>query len=209
MDIQLLPAPPTDNLYKFMAIFGAWTLLILAVFMMGVDYLVYKSKEEMQQTVAYYRATDNIQHIQDRLAAIQAGQLNKAIVWWAPIHDGSKAEKIYLQNDLQLNQAYLNRHQGDDHRHDAKTYWKIFSAIHAIVYILVLGGIGIFCLVSGFYRWWRVQRISDDMLLDQQNCQKMTNKKLKLELETMATPSPPTPATAPAPEPAPAPTPAP
>lgn len=191
MDIPFLPSPPTDNLYKFMAILGAWTLLILAVFLMGVDYLAFKSKEEAQQTIAYYRAAHNVQLIQDRLAAIQAGRLNDAIVPGSSPHDGSNSERTRLQNGLQNNQDYVTRHQDDAYRDDAQTDWQILSAIHGLYYILVLGGVGIFCLIPGFYRWWRIQRVSDDLLDSQLKFQKMTNQKLQLKLDAVNQPPPP------------------
>lgn len=186
MDIKFLPTPPTDNLYKFMAIFGAWALLILALFMMGIGYLGFKSKEETQQTIAYYRTTSTVQHIQDRLAAIQAGRLKDAIVPWAPLHDGSGAEKAFLQNALRNNQAYLAHHHDDADRHDIWTYWQIFSATHGIYFILALGGTGIFCFLFGFRRWQHIQSVSDAILDGELTFQKMTNQKLQRELEAMA-----------------------
>lgn len=197
MDIQFLPSPPTDNLYKFMAIFGAWALLILSVFLMGTDYLAFKSKVEAQQTIAYYRATHNVKLIQDRLAAIQAGRLNDAIVPWAPHHDGSDSEKVFLQNGLQNNQAYVTHHQDDADRDDVQTDWQILSAIHGLFYILVFGGVGIFCLISGFYRWWRIQRISDALQDNELAFQKMTNQKLQRKLDAVTQPpAPPAPPSA-------------
>lgn len=190
MDIKFLPTPPTDNLYKFMAIFGAWALLILAVFMMGVGYLGFKSKEETQQTIAYYRTTSTVRHIQDRLAAIQAGRLEDAIVSWAPLHDGSDAEKTFLQNALQNNQTYLAHHHGDADRHDVWTFWQIFSATDGLFFILVLGGTGIFCFIFGFLRWQHIQSISDAILRGELAFQEMTNQKIRCELEATA-PSPP------------------
>ncbi len=197
MDIQFLPSPPTDNLYKFMAIFGAWALLILAVFLMGVDFLAFKSKVEAQQTIAYYRATHNVQLIQDRLAAIQAGRLNDAIVPWAPLHDGSDSEKAFLQNGLQNNQAYVTRHKDDADRDDVQTDWQILSAVHGLFYILVFTGIGILCLIPGFYRWWTIQRVSDALLDSELDFQKMTNQKLRRELDAATqSPAPPAPPSA-------------
>lgn len=188
MDIPFLPSPPTDNLYKFMAIFGAWALLILMVFLMGVDYLAFESKVEAQQTTAYYRAAHNVQLIQDRLAAIQAGRLNDAIVPWAPLHDGSDSEKAFLQDGLQNNQTYVTRHKDDANRDDVQTSWQILSAIHGLFYILVFVGVGIFCLVLGFYRWWRIQRVSDDLQDSQLKFQKMTNQKLQRKQDAVNQP---------------------
>lgn len=190
MDIKFLPTPPTDNLYKFMAIFGAWALLTLALFMMGIGYLGFKSKEETQQTIAYYRTTSAVQHIQDRLAAIQAGRLKDAIVPWAPLHDGSEAEKVFLQNALRNNQAYLAHHHDDADRHDIWTYWQIFSATGGIYFILALGVTGIPCFLFGFFRWQHIQSVSDAILDGQLAFQKMTNQKLQCELEAKVS-SPP------------------
>jgi len=188
MDIKFLPTPPTDNLYKFMAIFGAWALLILAGFMMGIGYLGFKSRQEMQQTVAYYRTTGTIRDIQDRLAAIQAGRPKDAIVSWAPLHDGSDAEKAFLQNALKSNQAYLARHHDDLDRHDVWTFWQIFSATDGLFFILVLGGVGIFCFIFGFLRWRHIQHISNAILHGELAFQEMANQKLQLELEAMTPP---------------------
>jgi hypothetical protein len=197
MDIQFLPSPPTDNLYKFMAIFGAWALLILALFVMSIGYISFKSREESQQAIAYTRSVGTVLHIQDRLDAIQAGRLNDAIVTWSPIQDGSDTEKAFLRKALQNNKEYLARHQGDAERHDAWTFWQILEATHGIVFILIFGGVGIFCFIYGFRRWYkRVQRVSDAILLGKQTLQELTNQKLKRDLEAATqTPqlSPPTP----------------
>jgi len=193
MDIQLLPSPPTDNLYKFMAIFGAWVLLILALFVMGIGYLSFKSREESQQAIAYTRSVGTVLHIQDRLDAIQAGRLNDAIVTWFFFNDTAATEKAFLRKALQNNKEYLAHHQGDAERHEAWTFWQILEATHSIVFILALGGVGIFCFMYGFRRWYkRVQRVSDAILLGKQTFQEMTNQKLKCELEAAAqTPQPP------------------
>lgn len=160
--------------------------------MMGIGYLSFKGKEESQQAIAYTRSVSTVLHIQDRLDAIQAGRLNDAIVTWSPFQDGSDTEKAFLRKALQSNKEYLAHHQGDAERHDAWTFWQILDATHSIIFILVLGGVGIFCFMYGFRRWYqRVQRVSDAILLSKQIFQEMTNQKLKCELEALPTPPQP------------------
>lgn len=74
--MNIIPAAPTENLYKFFAIFGLWLFVILGGVLIGLQYLSYLGDEELKATQSFYSSKDTDRKVMARIKAIQEGRLN-------------------------------------------------------------------------------------------------------------------------------------
>lgn len=157
-----LPSPPTDNLYKFIAIFGLYLLLGLLAFFSWLGYLQFHSEREMKRSQAYFFSVQMESQISARLSSIKAKRLSENKLEWTPPGATSDQEQKFLQmalenhrQTIQKNKDVLNTRPGEE-----------LEVMKAMGYfwlmpIYVLFAVG--CPFFGFLGWYRkIQRPSEE-----------------------------------------------
>ncbi|RBC02804.1 hypothetical protein C3E97_008600 [Pseudomonas sp. MWU12-2115] len=150
--MQWLPSPPTDNLYKFMAIFGLWLLLGLLLLFAWFGYMNFKLDEESRDNQHYYFSKNMKLDISRRLASLEANNSGENKLEWVPENSSPDQEKSFLKEALKNHEEtmestkyVLKSQTGRD--------LKIFEASGALWILWLYVAIAIACPYLGF-KWW-------------------------------------------------------
>nr|PMK12041.1 hypothetical protein BCU07_11075 [Vibrio sp. 10N.261.54.E10] len=180
--VNFFPTPPTDNLYKFCAIFGAWLVAgVIALFML-LGYVMYDAEKQLIAQTHHIRTTGNYQRVLDRLESIEQGNLGENIIEWTLISDGSEQE---VQGLLQIksNHEKAIKEYEEAIRTDYRNAFDIAEATGVMWVILILITIAVFFFYFGFKYWYvKVQKVSDELMLTDLKIKRLTLIQLEQEL---------------------------
>lgn len=183
--MQILPAPPTDNIYKFAAITGIWFAVALAVIFLGLAYVKDQNIIERQRSSNYDYAVAQVALIARRLDFIASGNEDSGRLVWMPISVPVEAEKPQLDNLLREYRATVTTYEATPRSEVVQrseqlvivvSYW--FYVVFALIIVLA-----VVLTIFGFGGWYRyVQRPAERLLEVELKLRHAELKKLELEL---------------------------
>lgn len=101
--MPIIPTPPTDNLYKFIAIFGMWAFGFAVLFFSTLIFASYKYEVLLGQQTEVMRVQGLIDTANRRIAALDAGQFDKyKITWLTGYEHRPTDEKKFLEGALKF-----------------------------------------------------------------------------------------------------------
>lgn len=161
--MKIIPTAPTDNLYKFMAIFGLSLTVILAAVLVWFSYLSYLGSKELEATQSYYYSQDTVRQVTVRMTAITEGRLNENKLDWVPAYEKPSDEMKFLklvyenhQKSMAESEPVMNRKSG-----------QYFEVLEAMGIQWILPAYTVVCIllaVIGFERWYvKIQRPADKL----------------------------------------------
>lgn len=220
--MKIIPSPPTDNLYKFVAIFGLWLCTVLVVFLGFTNYLVYESAQEARLTGYYVFAEGRINEVSRRIKAIDEGRKLDDLVADIPRMPSLAQEREFLENIRTRFQKNLAERKPVPQWRSQ--FFEQLDAMGGEYTVAAFSLVAVGCFYFGFRGWYRnVQGPSEqaahiDLQLKRKELDlkhiELRQKEVELRLkecelrrmerdDTASTPAAAAPATAPAPEPAP------
>ncbi len=157
-----LPSPPTDNLYKFVAISGLWLLLGLLVFFSWLGYLQFQNSKEAKRSQAYFFSERMEIQISARLDSIKANRPKENKLEWTPPDATLEQEQQFLQmalnnhrQTIEKNKDVLDRKPGED--------LEILKAMGFYWLMPVYVFFAVSCPFIGFLGWYRkIQKPSEE-----------------------------------------------
>lgn len=180
--MNILPSPPTDNIYKFCAIIGAWlcTLSIAAIAfivyttMQHLDFSLQRSNNSLSK---YY-----LQQIEKRTKSIEKGELSKNIIEWSPFKDGSENEINFLKV-ASRNHSESIRELDSKAVSDTDLVFKIIDNLGLKSCIPILAAFSFLLMLWGFKKWYNELQTKIDNGANIDLAIKDLNlKKIRLEL---------------------------
>lgn len=180
--MQVFPSPPTDNLYKFMAIIGSWLMTLVMASFMFMEYINYDIKRQSTDQDNYRDSLKTIRNIEKREKSITNGNLEENILSWTFASDGSERETEFLSEVKTRNQDQVSKFEKDK-KTDYNQWFNIIDETDAKLLIFLVTAIGSLCLYFGFLQWYKkVQKYDDKSLLLEVKIKELTIKKLEHEL---------------------------
>jgi len=170
--LSYIKTPPTDSLYKFMAIAGFIVALVTGIAYQYANYKLFQKREELWQdsTIVYekkemFRTTnrlcDSLIHKNDSLIKIK--------------NQDKRVIKILIQYNKQLDSlkmAYLDKNEVSDSLYFS--YQHKFAERNVLLYLIkmysdiawYLFAIGIISMLSGFIFWYIKVQYYLDLILE-------------------------------------------
>ncbi|EHK4786486.1 hypothetical protein [Vibrio parahaemolyticus] len=180
--MKFFPTPPTDNLYKFCAILGAWLVAgVIALFML-LGYVTYDLEKQSVAQTHHFRTMSNYEKVIDRLSSIEQGKLDENIIEWLPSSDGSENEVDRLL-EIKANQEKAITEYENEIRTDYGEIFEVVEATGIWWVICVLISLSVLCFYFGFKLWYiKVQKISDELLVLDVEIKRLTLRQLEKEV---------------------------
>jgi len=181
MNMNFLPKPPTDNLYKFVAILGLWMLVFTVAIGFFINFMIYQIEQETETVARLMGYDSKLSRIERRLQSIEDGELDQNIVDTSPVNDGSQEELNYLidlKGRIKETVDELES-RGTDYAQAVKVAWGI--KLHWFLYIFP----SLSCLFFwfGFRQWYfKIQKPSEDALAQQRRINELTIQRLEQEI---------------------------
>lgn len=177
-----IPQPPTDNLYKFAAIWGLRLMLGASLFIAWLVSVDIKARSKLDATQNYLRSSATSLQISRRIESINAGAIDKDKPDWVPTQWSSEHELKVLEDALLKHQASMERNKevmdanttSDlefTQRRDVRAFGGFYAFLAASLFVLGFGG------------WWRrVHRIENAIRDAELKARELTNEKLQIEI---------------------------
>lgn len=181
MDINFLPKPPTDNLYKFAAILGLWLLIFTIAIAFFISFITYQIEQETDATARLMSHNSKLHQIEKRLSSIDAGDIEQNVLNFSRVHDGSEQEIIHL-NELKAlisQKVEAIKSNSTNYARSIEVFWKI--KLHWFLYILPIISATLFFF--GFRQWYiKIQKPSETAMVQQLRINELTIKQLEKEI---------------------------
>lgn len=177
------PAPPTDNLYKFLAIFGSWifvTILAISFFSIYIETQIDNISKSNLELIENNRI---ISLIDIRLAAIHNNRLDVGAISGVFIDDGSEYEINYLKKLRDEKQKEVEKYTKPTIDYMSIALYAKNSLKEIFFVFLTAISTCAFCLIKGYGGWLRNQKISDETLIVEHEIKRLSLKLLQLELK--------------------------
>jgi len=159
--MKWLPSPPTDNLYKFMSIFGLWLLLGLVLLFAWLGYLNFQVKKEGERSQAYFISTNMELKISTRLASIKAKHFNENRLEWVLPDTGIEQEQKILQMALDNHRQIIEKNK-DALNHNIDGMLEMLESMGFLWIMPIYVFLAVGCPYFGFTRWYRyIQKPSE------------------------------------------------
>ena len=149
--------PPTDNLWKFIAISGLWGVIFLIV-LYGALSLVAAAIErdaKLQSSISDLR--EDLEKIRRREIAIEGGRLNDDRIEAIPSSQSISVEKELLANLLNERKESLRLKESIP-KDSVLIYFQIFAEAK-LQWIIYVGGVLACFTLFGFSRWWKYVQV--------------------------------------------------
>lgn len=172
--------PPTDNLYKFLSLFGL-TIFLFSIYNLGIVYdrsSLCKTKLEdvkVEIQISLFESTNKtISAFQSDSLRFRPSQIRKLD------EDLSKIKQMILKSEHldAVQKIKLNGKVAKLSVQIDALFWKLWSYVGIMV-------IGIFIMIRGFFRWQkREQKFRDEILQIEHEMKEMEQDKLEKEIES-------------------------
>lgn len=184
--MNYLPAPPTDNLYKFMAITGLWFVMGVLAYFAYLGYLGYMSEKESNEYRSYMHSIMMSQDISKRINQHKTNKAAKATrPDWIPEHFTKEDELHFLEKALENHQKTITDYQGAIHPYGEQLHELLAVPLRVTLTILIFGYI---LVIVGFIRWYKkVQQPQDELTKLEVELKKITLEKTKAEIKQITT----------------------
>lgn len=180
-----LPSPPTDNLYKFIAIFGLWLLLGLIMVFAWLGYLQFQLEKEGERAQAYFSSKRMEAQISARLASVKARRPAENKLEWMP-------PDISLEQEQKLIQEMLTDHkQAIEKNKDAldRKFGEELKLLGSMGFPWVMPIYMLFtvsCTLFGFIQWHRkIQKPSEEAHILDCRLKEVEIKKIEAEIRDL------------------------
>jgi hypothetical protein len=157
------PTPPTDNLYKFLAVLGAWGVLFVLALLVLLTYQNHEHAEYNKKLSFLYSEQSWLQKAELRLKSLKENRLGENLL---PSISGSfspKNEELFLENAAVLSRERLSELK-ELARHPPENIFPFLASIHFDQLLLGTLPLVFGSLYFGFRQWLALQRISDELL---------------------------------------------
>lgn len=158
-----LPTPPTDNLYKFLAIFGTWGMLFVFGSLLLLFYQNHEHSEFTKKVIALSSEESWLRKVEARAESLAKNRLTENIIPGISDHFSPKEEMVFIKNAVNLSRGSLPKLRqlaGDP----PTNVFPFLATIHFdrwLVGVLVFSWV---CFYYGFRQWLVLQRITDELL---------------------------------------------
>ena len=149
-----LPSPPTDNLYKFMALSGVWLMVFLLAFYAWLMNADYEIRAEAKELKAFITAQSSLRNIQARLASVRAGHLGENRLVWIPKEWPIEQEVHVLSEVASSHQQTVETYQKSNHNKYEESLDRLSSmgsTWFLVSYVAAAFGL----TYTGFALWYR------------------------------------------------------
>lgn len=161
--MNFFPTPPTDNLYKFLAILGAWGMLIAAGFLALLAHQNYETEKFEKKRMAFFQGENWIATAERRINSLKFNRTNENKIEGLSNLVKPSEELSMLSKQLELAKEYraeLKKVLEKEPNNDLP-FLRTVGILNWFYGLLV--GSGAFLCV-GFISWMRLQKIADDLL---------------------------------------------
>ncbi|GAA6134386.1 hypothetical protein NBRC116188_11750 [Oceaniserpentilla sp. 4NH20-0058] len=150
--MKMLPAIPTDNYYKFLALLGSWMMFGVFLLFVWIIYLEYEIEERNIAISSYFSAEGSLRDIQNRLNSINTGEFDDNKLDWVPSNWNLDQEKRILEHAKNENsKTVLVNKWAVETSIDSKT--KFLDNPKVIILGLLYLIVALVSIVLGFWRW--------------------------------------------------------
>jgi len=178
-----LPTPPTDNLYKFMALTGTWLMIFLLAFYAWLLNADYEIRLEGRQLQAFVSAQASLREIQVRLLAIREGRHAENIVSWVQKDWPLEQEVRILSSVAVSNGRIVDEYQKSNHGKLGEIFDRL-SSMGFLWFIVPYVGGAVALTYSGYRLWYRrVQIPNESMARVELELKVASVRKLELEIK--------------------------
>jgi len=180
--LNFFPKPPTDNLYKFLAVTGTWLMAFVTIFIMYLGYINHEIKKISIKQDNYYFHKNTVNDINRRLSSIKKGEIKRNVLDWTIISDGSIKETTFLNAAKKRYIERIKQYESKP-RQDYNELFKLVKATGFLWVVYLIIAIAVFCFYFGFRYWYsKVQKLSDISIQHDINIKKLTIEKMKQEI---------------------------
>jgi hypothetical protein len=178
------PTPPTDNLYKFLAVLGAWGMLFVLALLVLLSYQNYEHAEYNKKLSFLYSEQSWLQKAELRLKSLKENRPGENSIPSISTSFSPKDEALFLTNAATLSRERLAELK-DLTRRPPESIFPVLAAIHFDQLLLGIFPFVFGSLYFGFRQWLALQRISDEMLkLDLTLKRKQVQEASRMRLRT-------------------------
>lgn len=157
------PTPPTDNLYKFLAIVGAWGVIFVLAVLVLLSYQNHEHAEYNKKLSFLYSEQSWLQKAELRLKSLKENRLGENSIPSISSSFSPKDEALFLANATTISRERLAELK-DLARHPPENIFPFLVSIHFDQLLLGTLPLVFGSLYFGFRQWLALQRISDEML---------------------------------------------
>lgn len=183
---QWLPTPPTDNLYKFMAISGVWLSTLVLIIYLLLGYANFRINEDEKVFLSAAQSKNIVAEIENRLKSIDNSAFEENRLDWIPEDISPEDERNRLIYALSRHKESISKAENiakDDT--GEKLRIAIASGFWPIVNITIFAAV--FLCYFGFTRWYKyVQKPADTAAKTEQLLREENLLKMVLERENFA-----------------------
>lgn len=179
--MKWIPTPPTDNLYKYMAITGVWLTFGLVVAFLWIGHLNYQLNIRSGNLSVYAFAQTKIFEIERRLKSLEDNDIHSNKLDWLPESISNEEEFLkqilnnHIKNKTEAEKSLDNKDIEITEILEHMKLHYIFSA-YAVI--------SLFLLIFGFWRWYKLVQIPNEKASVQQSkINELAIEKLKQEIE--------------------------
>ncbi len=183
--MNFLPKPPTDNLYKLIALIGTWLVTIGVFYLIVIAILEYRLELVSKKQVILFSAQDKIELIDQRLNSIEKGNLDESILAWSPHIDGNQKEVDFLNSQLEKLKNLENKFLPIVQNNEPQKYSNyLFKTYLHVLFSIILFFVGGTMFYVGYRLWYsRVQKCIDQQQQYDLKIKRLTALKLLRELK--------------------------
>lgn len=180
-----LPQTPTENLYKFSAIWGLRLILGMLIFLAWLISIEIKIEKEENAAIDYYRSQTIIYDITPRIESIQKGDFDKNKLSWTPAHWSTEKEKEFLQRAVANHRLSMTKNKNvmsASTGSDLEILERLDVQVAGISYIASAVTLFLF----GFGGWKRkIHEIENRMREADLITKELTNEKILMEIRLL------------------------
>lgn len=107
--MQWLPSPPTDNIYKLLAVFGLWLIAGALTLVSIFSYLDYRFQKETREESHHSQTEQMVNDFTKRIEALEKGtpELHKI----ADLPESFNNDVTFLKNSLAIQERKLSTYK--------------------------------------------------------------------------------------------------
>lgn len=157
------PTPPTDNLYKFLAILGSWGVLLVLGSIVVLVYQNHEHAEFNKRLEALYSEESWLQKAEARITSLKGKRPTENSISGISDRFSPKEESLFLLRAVSLSKERLAQLK-EIEMHPPANLFPFLALIHFDRWLLGILAIALGCFYYGFRQWLVLQRTSDELL---------------------------------------------
>jgi len=158
-----LPSPPTDNLYKFLAIIGGWGVFFIFTFLLALFFQNYEHAEFNKKMSSIYAEEDWNRKAESRVNSLKKGLTGENRIPEISSNFSLKEELLFLSNSMKLSSERLAQLK-ELTKQPPQNIFPFLASINFDRWLLGALALVLLAFSYGFMQWFVLQRISDEIL---------------------------------------------